>query len=67
MSNFERQGLPGTDEAYIRFEAFPITARTPVRAALRVMDVKHIDILPVIEDPSGRAMGIMLRQALERG
>jgi CBS domain-containing protein len=54
-------------EVGLLIEAHPITAGSTVRVALQLMDANRTHVLPVIEDPSGRAVGIVLRQALERG
>jgi CBS domain-containing protein len=59
--------MPNPNEGSLLIEAHPITARSTVRAALRLMDTKHAHVLPVIDDYSGQAVGIVLRQALERG
>ena len=59
--------MPNTHEGGLVLEAHPITAHSTVRAALQLMDRTRTHVLPVIDDQSGRAVGIVLRQALERG
>jgi hypothetical protein len=67
MASFKGQNTAEGDDGCIRLEAHPIPARSPVRGALRVMDVKRTDVLPVIDEETGQVLGIVLRQALERG
>jgi CBS domain-containing protein len=59
--------MPNTNQGGLLLKAHPITARSTVRAALQLMAARDTHVLPVIDDQSGRAVGIVLRQALERG
>ena len=58
--------MPNSRDRGLLIEAHPIAARSTVQAALQLMDRKHTHVLPVVDD-SGQAVGIVLRQALERG
>ena len=62
-----RVRMPSANQAGLVLEAHPITARSTVRAALQLMNCKQTHVLPVIDDQTGRVVGIVLRQALERG
>ena len=58
--------MPASENGLV-IEAHPISARSTVRVALELMGSKQTHVLPVIDEETGRAIGIVLQQALERG
>jgi hypothetical protein len=61
MQSFDLQSLP-----IQRRNIAPISARATLLGALRKMDGKELDALYVVSVHSGRVLGIITRQAIER-
>jgi len=59
--------MPYSTTQYVQLDANPIKASSTVREALVLMSAKDTRVLSVVDSLTGRALGIVLRQALERG